>query len=133
MAGRFWYIRQKYVMLLLSSHFTWLVSFLEIITLDDNLRPMTDYDVINVFVEHLRINGHPGLHVDRWPDKGNLNSSDIDAIAGPFAIEHTSVDTLPNQRRDADWFMRAAGGKSRNFLLLRGFDSESFWSIKLSP
>lgn len=71
---------------------------------------MTDYDVINAFVAYLRKNGHPGLQVDRWPDKGNRDSSDIDAIAGPFAIEHTSVDTLPNQRRDADWFMRAAGG-----------------------
>jgi hypothetical protein len=33
----------------------------------------------------------------------------IDAIAGPFAIEHTSVDTLKNQRRDSAWFMQAAG------------------------
>lgn len=33
-------------------------------------------------------------------------TSDIDAIAGYFAIEHTSIDTLPNQRRDSDWFRK---------------------------
>jgi hypothetical protein len=71
---------------------------------------MNDCDVINVFVAYLRENSHPGLQVDRWPDKENRDSADIDAIAGPFAIEHTSIDTLPNQRRDSDWFIRAAGG-----------------------
>lgn len=74
------------------------------------MKKLTEDDVINVFVAFLRENGHSVLRVDRWPDKENRDSSDIDAIAGPFAIEHTSVDTLPNQRRDADWFMRAAGG-----------------------
>jgi len=54
-------------------------------------------------------NGHPELRVDRRPDEKNRESADIDAVAGQFAIEHTSVDTLPNQRRDSDWFMRAAG------------------------
>ncbi len=48
--------------------------------------------------------------MDRWPDEENRNSPDIDAIAGPFAIEHTSIDTLPKQRRDEDWFMRVVGG-----------------------
>jgi len=54
-------------------------------------------------------NGHPELRVDRRPDEKDGESADIDAVAGQFAIEHTSVDTLPNQRRDSDWFMRAAG------------------------
>lgn len=69
---------------------------------------MKDCDVIKAFVAYLRENGHPTLEVDRWPDKER--DSDIDAIAGPFAIEHTSIDTLPNQRRDSDWFMRVVGG-----------------------
>lgn len=67
---------------------------------------MHDRDVIDAWVAHLRDGGHPTLQVDRRPD----DSSDIDAIAGAFAIEHTSIDTLPNQRRDSNWFMQAAGG-----------------------
>jgi len=74
---------------------------------------MTDRDVITAFVAHLRDHGHPDLRVERRPDEENRGSSDIDAIAGAFAIEHTSVDTMPNQRRDSDWFMRAAGGLER--------------------
>ncbi len=71
---------------------------------------MNDADVIDAFVAYLRWHGYPNLQVDLRPDKENRNSIDIDAIAGAFAIEHTSIDTLPNQRRDSDWFMRAAGG-----------------------
>jgi hypothetical protein len=71
---------------------------------------MSDHHVIEIFVAHLRGHGHPQLRVEHWPDQDNRRSSDIDAIAGGFAIEHTSIDTLPNQRRDSDWFMRAVGG-----------------------
>ncbi len=76
---------------------------------------MNDRDVIDAFVAHLREQGYPGLRVERRPDVENRGSSDIDAIAGAFAIEHTSIDTLPNQRRDSDWFMRAAGGLEQEF------------------
>jgi hypothetical protein len=84
---------------------------------------MTDREVIDAFVAHLGDHNRPGLRVERRPDEENRDSSYIDAIAGPFAIEHTSIDTLPNQRRDSDWFIRAAGGleqelgKSRPFRL----------------
>jgi hypothetical protein len=71
---------------------------------------MKDCEVINAFVVYLCKNGHFGLKVDRWPDKENRDSEDIDALAGIFAIEHTSVDTLPNQRRDSNWFFRVVGG-----------------------
>jgi len=71
---------------------------------------MNDIDVIDAFVAYLRWHGHPNLRIDRRPDKENRSSGDIDAIAGAFAIEHTSIDTLPNQRRNSDWFMRVAGG-----------------------
>lgn len=70
---------------------------------------MNDREVVDAFVAHLANHGHPGLKVDRRPDEENRESSDIDGIAGSFAVEHTSMDTLPNQRRDSDWFMRAAG------------------------
>lgn len=71
---------------------------------------MKDRDVVDAFVAYLCKHGYPGLQVERRPDVENRSSTDIDAIAGPFAIEHTSIDTIPNQRRDSDWFMRAAGG-----------------------
>lgn len=71
---------------------------------------MKDRDVIDAFVSFLCACGHPGLKVDRRPDEENRDSADIDAIAGSLAIEHTSIDTLPDQRRNSDWFMQAAGG-----------------------
>jgi len=69
-----------------------------------------DYEVIKLFVTHLRDHGFPDLQVERHPDKENPGISDIDAIAGNFAIEHTSIDTLVNQRRNSDWFSKIVGG-----------------------
>jgi hypothetical protein len=71
---------------------------------------MTDCEVINAFVDFIKETRYPGLQVNARPDQGNRSSSDIDAIAGDLAIEHTSIDTLPNQRQHSDWFMKAAGG-----------------------
>ena len=71
---------------------------------------LTDKEVIIIFVDYLARNGNPGLVVDACPDKENRQSSDIDAIAGPFAIEHSSVDTVAKQRRDSAWFLEVVGG-----------------------
>lgn len=71
---------------------------------------MKDRNVIKAFVDYLRQNGRPGLQLERWPEDETRESEEIDAVAGSFAIEHTSIDTVPSQRRDSDWFMRAAGG-----------------------
>ena len=76
---------------------------------------MEDYDVIDAFIEHLRKNGYPELTVTRHPDKENRSTPDIDAIAGSFRIEHTSIDTLPNQRRNNDWFMQVTQGLEEEF------------------
>ena len=73
------------------------------------MRHMKDTDVIDEFVAYLEKNGHPGLKVERRPEIENRESADIDAIAGPFAIEHTSIDTLPNQRRNNARFMKVIG------------------------
>lgn len=51
------------------------------------------------------------VHIDSWPDESNRVTKDIDALAGGgrFAIELTSLDSIPNQRkRDAE-FMRVVG------------------------
>lgn len=76
---------------------------------------MKDYEVIDAFIEYLREHGHPELMIDCHPDKENRDSPDIDAIAGPFAIEHTSIDTLPNQRRNNDWFNQVIGDLEQEF------------------
>lgn len=59
--------------------------------------------VINKFVEH-KSTKIPGLKVDRWPDQENRITPDIDAIAGNFAIEHTSVDTIIDGRTNNAYF-----------------------------
>ena len=76
---------------------------------------MSDYDVIAAFIRHLQEQGHPDLTISCYPDKVNRSTTDIDAIAGPFAIEHTSIDTIPNQRRNNDWFKRVTQGLSEEF------------------
>jgi hypothetical protein len=58
---------------------------------------MTDHQVVDAFVAFRAANGRPGLRVDRRPEKEA--DGEIEAVAGPFAIEHTSIDTLPEQRR----------------------------------
>ena len=73
------------------------------------MRHMKDSEVIDEFVAYLVKNGHPGLKIERRPEVENRESADIDAIAGPFAIEHTSIDTLPNQRRNSARLMKVLG------------------------
>ncbi len=70
---------------------------------------LNDEKVVELFVDYLQQNGHPGLSIDSWPEKLNRNTPDIEAIAGQFAIEHTRVDTVPNQSRDSAWFIEAFG------------------------
>ena len=66
-----------------------------------------EQEVIVAFVGHLGIlKGHLNLSVDRWPDKENRTEPEIDAIAGNFAIEHTSIDSVANQRQLNDWYLR---------------------------
>lgn len=69
-------------------------------------RKLTDKEVVSLFIKYLANQAYPGIKMDTIPDEENRNTSDIDAIAGQFSIEHTSVDTIPNQRRDAAWFVQ---------------------------
>ena len=67
--------------------------------------------VIVAFVDHLGIlKGRSNLSVDRWPDKENRTEPEIDAIAGDYAIEHTSIDSVANQRQIDDWYLRVVKG-----------------------
>ena len=83
---------------------------------------MQECAVINEFVERQKqLRGFQNLKVDRWPDKENRQSPDIDAIAGPLAIEHTSIDSIANQRRDDDWFSHFANDSVINECIDCGF------------
>jgi hypothetical protein len=68
---------------------------------------MKDFQVIEAFVAYLRENRYPDLCIGRRPDKDNPQSKDIDAIAGPFAIEHTLITTFRNQKAQDNWFTKA--------------------------
>lgn len=65
--------------------------------------------IITAFVAHLAGLGNPGLLVNKWPDKNNRSTPDIDAVAGNFAIEHTSTEVVGGMRKKNAWFMKAAG------------------------
>ena len=72
---------------------------------------MNERDVIDAFVGHLgQHRGYPNLAVDRWPDKENRTEQDIDAVAGKYAIEHTSIDSVLDQRLRTDWYSRVVRG-----------------------
>jgi len=70
-------------------------------------RKLNDKEVVALFVKYLAIHFYPGLEIETIPDEHK--SGDIDAIAGEFAIEHTSIDTIHNQSRDSVWFIKAIG------------------------
>ena len=65
-----------------------------------------DKKVIQRFVGHLRSAGLDLPPDSRfiWPDEGERNIAEIDAILGSLAIEHTTLDTFLNQRRHDTWF-----------------------------
>ena len=72
---------------------------------------MNEREVILVFVNHLgQKNGYSKLMVDRWPEDDNRQTPEIDAIAGPYAIEHTTIDAVADQRRHDDWYRQVVGG-----------------------
>lgn len=77
------------------------------------IKRLGDKEVIVLFVEYLAHKVYPGLEIERFPDEEA--PGDIDAIAGQFAIEHTSIDTIPQQRRDAAWFMESIGSLEQEF------------------
>src|ERR1044072_1960024 len=68
-----------------------------------------DREIVERFVEHLRDEGQVDLKIDSGPEDDHPGQSVVEAIAGNLAIEHTSVDTLPDQRRIGEQFMDALG------------------------
>jgi hypothetical protein len=61
--------------------------------------------LVEAFVAHLgAVYGYVGLHLEEVPDE--TTAGEIDGIAGPFAIEHTSIDSYPDQRTRGSFFER---------------------------
>lgn len=72
------------------------------------------------FVTLLTKHGLGSGKVDRWPDEENRQTQDIDAISGDVAIEHTSIDTPPYQRRNDEWYIEFLGDL-RDFIPCPGY------------
>jgi hypothetical protein len=72
-----------------------------------------DQDVIRAFVARLGDGVDRGLQIDRWPDLEDRTGKAIDAIAGRYAIEHTSIDALDDKRARDPQFMAAVGELER--------------------
>lgn len=77
--------------------------------------PVSQEDVIQAFVKLRADSVDSWLRVTDWPDKkkGNRNKREIDALAesdsSRLAIEHTSIDSYPEQRKDSCRFMKVVG------------------------
>ena len=64
---------------------------------------MDQDDVIALFVSHSGTQkGYTNLASDRRPDAENRHDRELDAIAGPFAIEHTRIDRVDEQGKFED-------------------------------
>lgn len=80
------------------------------------IQRISDRDVVKAFVSHLAVSRKKGLQIDRIPeDDPACADPPIDAIAGRFAIEHTSIDTIEHQRRDSSSFMKVIDGLEARF------------------
>lgn len=85
---------------------------------NEDLKLMENRRLVNEFVEHLQKNRLLNLKVDCYPDDKNRNTPAIDAIAGPFAIEHTSIDTIPDQRLNSNRFTQFIGNLEQELVFL---------------
>jgi hypothetical protein len=81
------------------------------------MRALSADDAICVAVHRMRSCGFPSLNVDERPDTPGRphNDGKIDAVAGLFAIEHTSVDWLPDGRTHNAAFDRVIHGIERDY------------------
>lgn len=73
------------------------------------LTPKADRQSIIHFVRFLDALGYGVPKIDHWPEDTGEDAQP-DAIAGQYVIEHTSIDVLPNQRRNDAWFTTVIEG-----------------------
>jgi hypothetical protein len=80
---------------------------------------MPDRVCIRDFAKFLEAIGKRVSGVDGWPE--DRAQGEIDAIIGPYALQHTSVDTLPDGRRRGNWFRQVIGTLEDEFRGRLGF------------
>jgi hypothetical protein len=66
-----------------------------------------DRHCIRTFTALLQSIGRAGDHAVDWPEDNA--DGEIDAVFGPYAIQHTSIDTLPDGRARNAWFGQVIG------------------------
>src|SRR5215510_1336014 len=71
---------------------------------------------IRTFAAFLQAIGRAGPHTIAWPEDTGLNRQ-IDAVFGPYAIQHTSIVSLPEGHARNAWFGEVIGDLERE---LRG-------------
>jgi hypothetical protein len=85
-----------------------------------------DRACIRVFASLLEAIGRPVAGVDRWPE--DEADGEIDAIVGPYAIQHTSVDTLPDGRLADARFKQVVGALEEELAGNLGFPLAISWN-----
>jgi hypothetical protein len=85
-----------------------------------------DRACIRAFAAFLETIGHPVTGVDRWPE--DHAHGEIDAIVGPYAIQHTSVDSLPDGRLADARFKQVVGELEQEVAGKLGFPLTITWN-----
>ena len=67
---------------------------------------------IRTFASFLQAIGRTGPHPIEWPEDTGLDGQ-IDAVFGPYAIQHTSVVSLPEGHARDAWFGQVIGDLER--------------------
>ena len=89
-------------------------------------REKPDRECIREFASFLQAIGRPGVAgVDRWPE--DEAHGEIDGIVGPYAIQHTSIDSLPDGRFADQKFMAVIGDLERELAGKLGFPLQIVW------
>jgi len=88
-------------------------------------REKPDRACIRDFAAFQKAIGRPVNGVDCWPE--DEADGEIDAITGPYAIQHTSVDALPRGREADHWFEQVLGDLERELDGKLGFSLLVSW------
>ena len=93
---------------------------------------LSDNKVVECFVSHFGKVNRLNLKIDSIPDEENRRTSDIDAIAGKYAIEHTSIDAIQNQRKDSSHYLQVVGlfldDLEQNYRLSHRYYNSILWN-----
>jgi hypothetical protein len=89
------------------------------------LKEKSDRQCIRIFVDFLGKIGRPVTGVDEWPE--DKKQGEIDAVARPYAIQHTSVDALLDARTRNVQFDQVISGLEASFRETLGYRLRICW------